>query len=217
MQNKILISGFDPFGGEPINPACELLRLMSGKHLEGYRIVTQEIPTARFRAIEILCSAITREDPAMIIALGQSGGCHEIAVERVAINVDDYRIPDNDGNQPLAQRIEEDGPDAYFSTLPVRAMAKAMNDAGIPAEVSFTAGTYVCNDMLYRLMHAIATDHPGVRGGFMHVPYATQQATRLPSATPSMSLETMTAGIALAVGAALATERDVSVSAGTTH
>ena len=113
MQNKILLSGFDPFGGEPVNPACELLGLLDGKRLDGYRVVTQEIPAIRFRAAETLLSAITREDPVMVIALGQSGGRPGLSLERVAINVDDYRIPDNDGNRPVDEPVVEGGPAAY--------------------------------------------------------------------------------------------------------
>ena len=202
MQNKILLSGFDPFGGEPINPACELLRLMSGKHLEGYRIVTQEIPTARFRAIETLCSAITREDPAMIIALGQSGGCHEIAVERVAINVDDYRIPDNDGNQPVDEPVVEGGPAAYWSTLPIRSMVRAMREVEVPAYVSNSAGTFVCNHLFYRLMRFLEEEGNVRRGGFIHVPYMMEQAVRLRQ--PGLPLETMARGLEAAIRAAVA-------------
>lgn len=215
-MGAVLVTGFQPFGGEAMNPAWEAVRALPGA-IGGAEVVKAEVPVAFGRGFAEVEHAMRECSPDLVLCIGQAGGRAKLTPEYVGINCMDARVPDNDGNQPLAQRIEEDGPDAYFSTLPVRAMAKAMNDAGIPAEVSFTAGTYVCNDMLYRLMHAIATDHPGVRGGFMHVPYATQQATRLPSATPSMSLETMTAGIALTVGAALATERDVSVSAGTTH
>ena len=153
MQNKILLSRFDPFGGEPVNPACELLGFLDGKRLDGYRVVTQEIPAIRFRAAETLLSAITREDPVMVIALGQSGGRPGLSLERVTINVDDYRIPDNDGNRPVDEPVVEGGPAAYWSTLPIKDMVRAMWEAGVPASVSNSAGTFVCNHLFYRLMH----------------------------------------------------------------
>lgn len=202
MQDKILISGFDPFGGEPVNPACELLRILDGKLLDGYRIVTQEIPTARFRAAETLCLAITREDPAMILALGQSGGCSELSVERVAINVDDYRIPDNDGNQPVDEPVVEGGPVAYWSTLPIRSMVRAMREVEVPASISNSAGTFVCNHLFYSLMRFLEEEGDVRRGGFIHVPYMLEQAERL--GQPGLPLEVMARGLEAAVRAAAA-------------
>ena len=203
MQDKILISGFDPFGGEPVNPACELLGILDGKLLDGYRIVTQKIPTARFRAAEMLHSAITHEDPAVILALGQAGGYSEIAVERVAINVDDYRIPDNDGNQPVDEPVVEGGPVAYWSTLPIRSIVRAMREVEVPAFVSNSAGTFVCNHLFYRLMRFLEEEEGGVRrGGFIHVPYMLEQAERL--GQPGLPLEAMAQGLEAAVRAAVA-------------
>ena len=203
MQDKVLISGFDPFGGEPVNPACELLGILDGKLLDGYRIVTQKIPTARFRAAEMLHSAITREDPAVILALGQAGGYSEIAVERVAINVDDYRIPDNDGNQPVDEPVVEGGPVAYWSTLPIRSIVRAMREVEVPAFVSNSAGTFVCNHLFYRLMRFLEEEEGGVRrGGFIHVPYMLEQAERL--GQPGLPLEAMAQGLEAAVRAAVA-------------
>ena len=202
MQDKILISGFDPFGGEPVNPACELLGILDGKLLDGYCIVTKKIPTARFRAAEMLHSAITREDPIMILALGQAGGYSEIAVERVAINVDDYRIPDNDGNQPVDEPVVEGGPVAYWSTLPVRSIVRAMREVEVPAFVSNSAGTFVCNHLFYRLMRFLEEEGDVRRGGFIHVPYMLEQAERL--GQPGLSLDAMARGLEAAVRAAAA-------------
>ncbi|WP_077598434.1 pyroglutamyl-peptidase I [Olsenella urininfantis] len=215
-MKKVLVTGFQPFGGEPMNPAWEAVRALPDV-IAGAEVVKAEVPVvfgAGFAAVE---EKIDECSPDLVLCIGQAGGRAKLSPEFVGINCADARIPDNDGNQPLAERIVEDGPDAYFSSLPVRAMAKAMNEAGIPAEVSFTAGTYVCNDMLYRLMHCLATKHPAVAGGFMHVPFAPVQATRLPSATPSMSLADMTAGIQLALEVALAGKEDTSASMGATH
>lgn len=202
MQDRILLSGFDPFGGEPVNPACELLRIFDGKLLDGYRIVSQEIPTARFRAAETLLSAVTREDPAMVIALGQSGGSSELSVERVAINVDDYRIPDNDGSQPVDEPVVEGGPVAYWSTLPIRSMVRAMREVEVPASVSNSAGTFVCNHLFYRLMRFLEGEGNVRRGGFIHVPYMIEQAERL--GQPGLSLDAMARGLEAAVRAAAA-------------
>ena len=206
MQNKILLSGFDPFGGEPVNPACELLGILDGKLLDGYRIVTQKIPTARFRAAETLHSAITREDPIMILALGQAGGYSEIAVERVAINVDDYRIPDNDGNRPVDEPVVEGGPAAYWSTLPIRSMVRAMREVEVPAFVSNSAGTFVCNHLFYRLMRFLEGEGNVRRGGFIHVPYMMEQAERL--GQPGLPLEAMARGLEAAILAAAAVCRE---------
>ena len=215
-MKKVLVTGFQPFGGESMNPAWEAVRALPDV-IAGAEVIKAEVPVvfgAGFAAVE---EKIDECSPDLVLCIGQAGGRAKLTPEFVGINCADARIPDNDGKQPLAEKIVPDGPDAYFSSLPVRAMAKAMNEAGIPAEVSFTAGTYVCNDMLYRLMHCLATKHPSVLGGFMHVPFAPVQATHLPSATPSMSLADMTAGIQVALEAALVGEEDTSVSMGTTH
>ena len=206
MQNKILLSGFDPFGGEPVNPACELLGLLDGKRLDGYRVVTQEIPAIRFRAAEALLSAITREDPVMVIALGQSGGRPGLSLERVAINVDDYRIPDNDGNRPVDEPVVEGGPAAYWSTLPIKDMVRAMWEAGVPASVSNSAGTFVCNHLFYRLMRFLEDEGYVRRGGFIHVPYMMEQAERL--GQPGLPLEAMARGLEAAILAAAAVCRE---------
>jgi pyroglutamyl-peptidase len=161
--------------------------------------------------------AIDEVEPDLVLCVGQAGGRAKITPEFVGINYADARIPDNDGNQPVAEKIAADGPDAYFATLPVKAMVQAMTEAGIPAEVSYTAGTYVCNDVMYSLLHTLATKHPGVRGGFLHVPYATEQACHLPSSTPSMSLDMMARGIELGLAAAVEHEEDVKTATGTTH
>ena len=199
-----------------MNPAWEAVRRLPDT-IGGAKVVKVEIPVVFGRASAVVDAAIEANGPDIVLCVGQAGGRCKITPEFVGINYVDARIPDNEGNQPLAKRVVEDGPDAYFSTLPVRAMAQAMNDAGVPAAVSFTAGTYVCNDVMYALLHSLATRFPGTRGAFLHVPYATEQVTQLPADTPSMPIETMTKGLEVALAAALEHMEDVVLSVGTIH
>lgn len=215
-MEKILVTGFQPFGGESINPAWEAVRQLPDS-IAGANVAKVEIPVVFGRAPQAVEAAIKRESPTLVLCVGQAGGRAKITPEFVGINYADARIPDNDGKQPRAEKIIADGPAAYFATLPVKAMAKAMNDAGIPAEVSYTAGTYVCNDVMYGLLHTLATKYPKVRGTFLHVPFATEQATHMPSGTPSMSISTMTEGLKRALEAALEHTTDIDAAGGTTH
>lgn len=216
MGRKILVTGFQPFGGESMNPAWEAVRRLPDT-IGDATVTKVEIPVVFGKGPEAVERAIDEVSPDLALCVGQAGGRAKVTPEFVGINYADARIPDNDGNQPVAERIVEGGPDAYFATLPVKAMVQAMNEAGVPAEVSYTAGTYVCNDVMYSLLHALATRHPGVRGDFLHVPYATEQATHLPASTPSMSVDDMARGIAVALEAALTHEKDVDVATGSTH
>jgi pyroglutamyl-peptidase len=208
METKILVTGFDPFGGEPVNPAFEALKFLEGKTLAGHLVITQEIPTVRHKSIEVLKQAIARVNPALVVAVGQAGGRLEITPERVAINVDDFRIPDNEGNQPADEPIVVGAPTAYFTRLPVKAMVQAMKDAGIPASVSNTAGTFVCNHIFYGLMHLLAEEKNIRRGGFIHIPYMTTQAARLGN-QPSMSIEAIAKGLEIAITTAATLEKDI--------
>ncbi len=216
MQNTILVTGFEPFGGEPVNPAQAVLDLLDGRLLEGRRIVTRTIPTARFRAIEAMRSAVAREDPFLVVALGQAGGRCEITPERVAINVDDFRIPDNDGNQPVDEPVVAGGPAAYWSTLPVKSMVRAMRQEGVPASVSNSAGTFVCNHIFYGLMHLLAEEGNVRRGGFVHVPYLLEQAARL-GGQPGLAVETLARGLETAIRAALVVREDIRECGGRLH
>lgn len=213
MEKKILVTGFDPFGGEPVNPAFEVLKFLEGKTLKGHLVVTQEIPTVRFKSIETLKKAVARVAPAVVVAVGQAGGRLEITPERVAINQDDYRIPDNEGNQPVDEPIVEGAPAAYFTRLPVKAMVRAMKEAGVPASVSNTAGTFVCNHIFYGLMHLLAEEGNIRRGGFIHIPYMTTQAARLGN-QPSMAIESIAKGLEIAVSVAAELEKDVRAVGG---
>jgi len=216
MSRKILVTGFQPFGGESMNPAWEAVRRLPDT-IGDATVTKVEVPVVFGRGPEAVERAVEEVEPDLVLCVGQAGGRAKITPEFVGINYADARIPDNDGYQPVAERIVDGGPDAYFATLPVKAMVQAMQEAGVPAEVSYTAGTYVCNDVMYSLLHTLATRHPEVRGGFLHVPYATEQATHLPASTPSMSVDDMARGIAVALEAALTHEKDVDVATGSTH
>ncbi|MEE6147091.1 pyroglutamyl-peptidase I [Olsenella sp. YH-ols2223] len=216
MGRKILVTGFQPFGGESMNPAWEAVRRLPDT-IGDATVTKVEVPVVFGRGPEAVERAVEEVEPDLVLCVGQAGGRAKVTPEFVGINYADARIPDNDGCQPIAERIVDGGPDAYFATLPVKAMVQAMREAGVPAEVSYTAGTYVCNDVMYSLLHTLATRHPEVRGGFLHVPYATEQATHLPASTPSMSVDDMARGIAVALEAALTHEKDVDVATGSTH
>ena len=200
---KILITGFDPFGGETVNPAYEAVKLLPDT-IAGAEIIKLEVPTRFHRAGAVLEDAMQRHKPDAVICVGQAGGRAAITPEKVAINLMDGRIPDNAGYQPVDAPIREDGETAYFTSLPVKAMVQRMRDAGIPAAVSYTAGTYVCNYLLYTLLYLIDKKYPHVRGGFIHVPYAMEQVINKPLGTPSMDLRQIARGLETAVEAVAA-------------
>ena len=212
----VLLFGFEPFGGEDINPAQEVVRELAGERIAGHRVVPAELPVTFDGALAALSDAIEREKPALVIGIGQAGGRARISVERVAINLIDARIPDNAGAQPVDVPVIEGADNAYFSSLPVKAMVAAMQSAGVPAELSFSAGSYVCNAAFFALMHLLATGHPDTRGGFIHIPYLPRQAVSHAGA-PSMELGTLSKGIGIAIEAALQCQRDLALPLGTTH
>lgn len=194
---KILVTGFDPFGGEPINPAIETVRRLPDI-IAGAEIIKLEIPTVCHKSLRVIDEAIAENDPDVVLSIGQAGGRPDITVERVGINVDDYRIPDNEGNQIVDEPICPDGPDAYFVTVPIKAMVRRIQDRNIPASVSNTAGTFVCNHVTYGVCHMIATKYPGKRSGFIHIPYLPQQVIdkrNMPSMSQDMMVEAVTAAI----------------------
>src|SRR5690625_2683625 len=161
---KILVTGFDPFGGESVNPAWEAVKLLP-EVIEDAKIYKLEIPTVFHRSAEILREKIQHVRPDMVLAVGQAGGRHAITPERVAINLDDARIPDNEANQPIDEKIQSDGANAYFSSLPVKAMVQAMKEVGIPAAVSNSAGTFVCNHIMYQLLYFVEKEFPEMKIG----------------------------------------------------
>lgn len=196
---KILVTGFDPFGGEKINPALEAVKGLADT-IKGAEIKKLEIPTVFNKSAEVVQKAIEEFQPDYVLNIGQAGGRYEISPERVAINVDDARIADNEGNQPIDAPIKEDGDAAYFTQLPVKAMVTAIKNAGIPGAVSNTAGTFVCNHIMYQVQYMIHTNFPKIKGGFIHVPYIPEQVVNKPG-QPAMSLPDMTKGLTAAIEA----------------
>lgn len=213
VMSTVLLTGFEPFDGEIINPSWEMVKQLHAQHFSGAEIIACQLPCVFGRSIDVLNAAIDRYQPAVVLAVGQAGGRQRLSVERVAINVIDARIADNNGQQPIDQRIVADGPAAYFATLPIKGMVRAMLDQGIPAEVSQTAGTFVCNQVMYGLLHRLAHEHYPVRGGFIHVPYLPQQAAAIANVA-SMSEQTMLAGLRIAIQTALEIKQDIRFGGG---
>jgi pyroglutamyl-peptidase len=218
MIATLLLTGFEPFGGEFVNPSWEIARALDGWVCEGRTVRAVRLPCAFGDALRTLDDALAAHRPELVICLGQAGGRAEISIERVALNVDDARIPDNLGRQPIDAAVVPEGPAAYFSTLPIKALAHDLRGSGIAAAVSNTAGTFVCNHVFYALMHRLATT-PALaqaRGGFVHVPYTPEQVAERPG-TPAMALATQVEGIRLALRSALLTREDVRETAGREH
>ncbi|WP_346959753.1 pyroglutamyl-peptidase I [uncultured Arthrobacter sp.] len=212
----ILLTGFEPFGGESTNPSWTAARGAAAVlTAEGHEVAAVELPCVFGDAIRVLRAALAEHRPELVVCAGQAGGRSAVSLERIAINCDDARIPDNAGNTPVDEPVVPGAPAAYFSTLPVKAALAALGAAGIPAEVSQTAGTYVCNHVFYGLMHALR-DSPGVRGGFVHVPYGLDQIPA-GSGLASLPLEQMTEALAVVVRTAQATTADLKLAAGATH
>ena len=199
----VLVTGFAPFGKETVNPSYEAVKLLPDKILDAV-IVKAEIPVVFRKSGQILEALVDAERPDLVVLVGQAGGRASMEVERIAINCEDCPpdFPDNEGNAPADAPIVPDGPAAYFSTLPIKAMVQRMQQHNIPAQISNSAGTYVCNDLMYHLLHLLHTRYPAVSGGFIHVPYATLQRH---TALPSMPLEEIAKGLQCAIEAALLT------------
>jgi pyroglutamyl-peptidase len=212
-MKTVFLTGFEPFGGEKINPSAEIARLLHGTVVHGHEIRGALLPCVFGAAITELQQQLRATRPALVICLGQAGGRTDITPERVAINVDDARIPDNAGGQPLDRPIRPKGPAAYWSTLPIKAIVAALQQRGLPASVSQTAGTFVCNHVFYGLMHALRGQGK-IRGGFIHVPFLPEQAQ---DGQASLPLETMVAAVTVAIETALTTRRDSVLTGGATH
>ena len=197
---KLLLTAFDPFGGDAINPALEAVKLVADK-IGRFDIVKLEVPTVFRKSIDTVAKAIEEEKPDVVLCIGQAGGRFEITPERVAINVDDARIKDNEGNQPIDTKIFEDGENAYFTTLPIKAMVEAIREANLPAAVSNTAGTFVCNHLMYGVLYTLAKKYPHIKGGFTHVPFIPAQVARRTPVAPYMALEDIKKGLEAAIAA----------------
>ena len=211
-----LITGFAPFGGEDVNPSQLIVQQLHGADIAGHRIVGATLPTEFAASLPALDELIARHKPALVLAIGQAGGRAEISLERIAVNLIDARIPDNAGAQPVDVPVVEKAPNAYFSTLPLKAMLAGLREAGIPAALSHTAGTFVCNQVFFGLAHALARKRRRVRSGFVHVPYLPEQAARHAGA-PGMPLATMLRAARLCLQIALTTQSDAHYAAGATH
>ena len=211
---KALVTGFEPFGADAVNPSHEAVSRLPSR-LGDVAIETCVLPTVFGRAIAALEDAVVRARPEIVLCVGLAGGRAELSLERVAINVDDARIADNDGQQPIDRPIAAGGPAAYFTGLPVKAAVASLREAGLPAIVSNTAGTFVCNHVFYGLMHLIATHDLPLRGGFLHVPYLPEQAAGLGGAqVPSMALDDIVRGIEIILQVAAARTDDIATAEG---
>lgn len=209
----VLLTGFEPFGGDALNPSWLLAQALHGRQIAGRRIVAAQLPTAFAGSLPRLNALLTAHRPELVVCLGLAAGRSALGLERIAINVDDARIADNTGAQPVDVPVIAGAPAAYFSTLPIKAMRQAMLAEGVPAEVSQTAGTFVCNHVFYGLMHRLATGRGlgRTRGGFMHVPLLPGQGQ------PSLPLASMVAGLRAGLRTALSVQHDVAAEGGAIH
>lgn len=210
---NILITGFEPFGGELINPALEALNNINDT-IDSHKIIKRALPVVFYESLEALETCIESVSPDIVICVGQAGGRTAISIERIGINLDDARIPDNKNQTPIDVSINPTGPAAYFSNLPIKAITAAITEAGIPASVSNTAGTYVCNHVLYGLMDLIHRKYPNIKGGFIHIPYLPSQVVNMPS-MPSMHLDDIVKAIETAIAVSCNVQEDVVKSGGT--
>lgn len=190
---KIIVTGFDPFGGETINPSIECVKALP--EIEGVELIRLELPTVFKESAKRLNEVINDVKPDAVLSVGQAGGRPGITMERIAINVDDARIPDNISQQPIDETIQTEGEAAYFTTLPIKRIVKAIREAGIPAEVSNSAGTFVCNHIMYQSLFAATKADKPFKAGFMHIPFIPEQTTD----KPSLPLEESTKALQIAI------------------
>lgn len=209
---KILVTGFDPFGEDSINPALEAVQALP-EQIADADIIKLEIPTAAYDSLDKIEKAIEQYDPEMILSVGLAGGASELRIERIGININDFRIKDNAGNQYIDEPIFEDGENAYFSNLPIKTMVSAIRNGNIPAVISNSAGTYVCNHVLYGVRYLIEHKYPGKKSGFIHVPYLPCQTVNKPN-TPSMSLDVIVQGLVCAIEAMVSHDTDMKQEEG---
>lgn len=211
----MLITGFDPFDKETVNPSWEAAKQLNGLETDEAIITAEQIPTVFRTALDTLRQAILKHQPDIVICVGQAGGRMQITPERVAINLADARIPDNEGHQPIDEEISPRGPAAYWTGLPVKRMTAKMKENGIPAAVSYTAGTFVCNYLFYGLMDHISRTSPHIRGGFIHIPFIPEQT--IDKTAPSLSLDTIVRALRIAAVTAAQYDEDLKSPGGTLH
>lgn len=202
---KILVTGFEPFAGEARNPSAEAVERLPDTVARA-KIVKLILPTVRFKAPDLAARAIKEHHPDVVLSIGQAGGRAAVTAERMAVNLDDFRIPDNEGNQPTDEPVIPGGSDGYLTNLPVKAMVEAIRKAGIPAEISMSAGTFVCNHLLYSIRYLMETEYPGSRCGFIHIPWLPEQVLDK-TGQPSMPLEWSVRAVEAAIEAIVTEKR----------
>lgn len=213
---KILITAFDPFGGEKVNPALEVIKGLDD-NIGSCELIKLEIPTVFGKAEEVIERKIQEARPDVILSLGQAGGRSDISVERVAINIDDARIFDNEGNMPIDEKIREDGDTAYFATIPIKAIVEEIREEKLPASISNTAGTFLCNHVMYQDLY-LAKKYGNISAGFIHIPYLPDQVLDKKD-TASMNLDDMIRAIRAAIRAIIKykDKKDLKISGGACH
>lgn len=204
---KILVTGFNPFGGEGLNPSFEAVKLLP-ESIGRAQIIKLELPTVFKKSSQLLLKTIEIEKPQIVLCVGQAGGRSDLSFECIGINKDLARIPDNEGNEPLGEKISSEGNDGYFSNLPIYKIVESLQNENIPSSISYTAGTYVCNHVLYSLMHYIRTRNLEIKGGFVHVPYLPSQVI-WKRQVPHMHLDMIKEGLTKALEIAMLDSEDV--------
>lgn len=197
----LLLTGFEPFGGSDTNPSEQVARAVDGQQAGAFTIQTAILPVDRQRGPQALLAAVHQYQPRAVICLGEASGRASVSLERVALNLMDYRIADNAGNLVVDQPVVAGGPAAYFATLPLRDMQSAILATGVPVELSLSAGTFLCNQVMYSLMHYLSHNAPDVPGGFIHLPCLPEQSAKAGKGAPSMSLESSLRAVRAAIGA----------------
>lgn len=209
---KILVTGFNPFGKETINPSIEAVKRLPNK-IANAELIKLEIPTVMNTSLETIEEVMLKENPDMILSIGQAGGRSDISIERVGININDFSIPDNHGNQPIDELIYEDGATAYFTNLPIKAMVDAIREEGIRASVSNSAGTFVCNHVMYGVRYMVEHQYQGKKSGFIHIPYLPEQVRDKPG-QPCMELDLIVKGLCKAIETMVLVETDLKIIGG---
>ena len=209
---KLLITGFDPFGNESINPAWEAVNLLPSK-IEGVEVIKLQIPTVFNDSIDMILEGVKEHKPDVVICVGQAGGRFDMTIERVAINLDDARIKDNRGNQPIDEPVYADGQDAYFTNLPIKAMVEEMKKVNIPASISNSAGTYVCNHVMYGVLYHINKFALVKKGGFIHVPFIPEQVLDKKN-MPSMDLKSIARALEASIKGLYENNEDLKITGG---
>lgn len=212
---KVLVTGFDPFNKDTVNPSWEAVKLLKDE-IAGAKIVKLQVPTVFHKSIQVIREAMDRENPDVVLSVGQAYGRGDITPERVGINLSDATFPDNEGHQPTDEPIFADGEDGYFSNLPIKAMVEAIRAKGIPASASTTAGTFVCNHVLYGVQYHVRRDFPNTRSGFIHIPCLPSQTVTM-RGMPSMSLTDDVIALEAAIEAIVTNDKDIAALGGTVN